>query len=166
MNTELVKLGEEFFARKQAVINGMITARNGYLEAGKNLLVIKQKKLYLIDGNHVISFAHWVENELCISKATAYQMIAVYEKFGDLLSHPDYQDIDYSKAAMLLSYVPDNAPLEKKEELLSMAKGQTVKGLADNLASFRGKTPTDACDHPADKQEVWNKCTVCKKLWR
>lgn len=165
MKRDLQAIGTELHERKQGVINGLHTAKNGYLEAGKNLLVIKQKKLYKAEHGN-ITFSQWVEGELGISRATAYQMIEVYEKFGDLLAHPDYAQIDYSKAAALTPMVDDDSTLEEKEELLHMAMNNTVKGLKNNLKEMQGKPTTDTCDHPPYRQEQWCKCGICGQMWR
>lgn len=160
------EVGEELHRRKLAIRDGLLDAKNGFLAAGKQLMVIKQKKLYRLEGNHIISFAHWVENELGISKATAYQMIEVYEKFGDILGEPEYDQIEYSKAAALTCMVKPGATVQEREELLMMAKDQSVRGLKDNIREKKGLTTSDECQHPADQQEVWNKCRACSKWWR
>lgn len=158
--------GEELYQRKQAVIEGIIEGKRGWLRAGKELMIIKQKRLYRLEGHHATSFAYWVENELGISKASAYQMIDIYNRLGELLLCKDYIDVDYSKAALLLPLLTDKTTLQEKEDLLSMAKTQSVRGLKDNIRNKSGKTATDECLHPDGRQEPWNKCLNCGKMWR
>ena len=166
MSKDMVALGKELFERKQGIASGLMDAKKGFLVAGMHLMVIKQKKLYRTEGAHAISFAYWVENELGISKATAYQLIEVYEKFGDLLGEPEFAQIEYSKAAALTCMVKPGATVQEREELLIMAKDQSVRGLKDNIREKKGLTTSDECQHPADQQEVWNKCKCCNKWWR
>jgi len=158
-----LQTGDRLYKHKQGVIDGLNTAKRGFLEAGRHLMIIQTGKLY--QNEIKVSFAQWVEGELGISRSTAYQLIAVYEQFGDLLSAPEFENLDYSKAVLLLPYIPDKATVQQKEDLLHMAQGQTVRGLKDNLANMAGKTATDECLHEGDN-EIWNRCKKCGKFWK
>lgn len=166
MSKNKMLIGDELFKHKQGVIAGMADAKRGFLEAGRHLLIIKQKRLYQAEGNHIMSFAHWVENELGYGKSLAYQLIEVYEKWGDLLGRPEYVGVDYTNAVLLLPLVSDKTTLSEKEELLRMAEHQTSRGLKDNIKNLKGGIATDECSHPEESQESWNKCKTCGKFWR
>lgn len=159
-------LGEELFRHKQGVLAGMTDAKRGFLEAGRHLMIIKQGRLYQAEGNHTISFAYWVENELGYSKSLAYQLIDVYDKWGDLLGRPEFVTIDYTKACLLLPLITKNTSLAEKEDLLHMAVQQSSRGLKDNIKNLKGELATDECDHPDESQESWNKCKACGKFWK
>lgn len=166
MTKEKMLLGDELFRHKQCILSGMTEAKRGFLEAGKHLMIIKQKRLYLADGNHAISFVYWVENELGYSKSLAYQLIDVYDKWGDLLERPEFAQIDYTRACLLLPLVTDKTTLSEKEDLLHMAAHQSSRGLKDNIKNLKGEIGTDECTHPEADQESWNKCKACGKFWR
>lgn len=165
MSRKLKDIGAELFTHKEKIAESLFLAKSGYIEAGKHLMIIKQKGLWRADGDHVISFAHWVENEMGISKASAYQMIEVYDRLGELLTRPEYRVVEYSKAALLLPYIHDDTPLSQKEDLLQLTMHQTQRGLKNNLRELAGKVPTDQCDHSGE-QESWNKCKTCGQFWR
>ena len=166
MKKDKLALGDELFAHKQGVIDGLCEAKGGFLSAGKHLMIIKQKGLYRAEGNHAVSFVYWCENELGIGKSTAYQLIGVYEKFGDLLGRDEFKQIDYTRATLLLPLVTDKMTLSEREDLLHMAAHQTPTGFKNNVKNLRGETATDECSHPDDQQESWQKCRTCGKFWR
>ena len=166
MQKNKMALGDELFLHKQGVITGMTDAKRGFLEAGKHLMIIKQKRLYQAEGNHVVSFTYWVENELGCGKSLAYQLIEVYDKWGDLLGRPEFASVNYSSAVLLLPLVSDKTTLAEKEELLHMAANQTSRGMKDNIKNLKGELGTDECSHPPEEQESWNKCKKCQKFWR
>lgn len=166
MSKNKMLIGDELFSHKQGVIAGMADAKRGFLEAGRHLMIIKQKRLYQAEGNHIISFAHWVENELGYGKSLAYQLIEVYSKWGDLLNRPEFARVDYTNAVLLLPLVSDKTTLSERENLLHMAANQTSRGLKDNIKNLKGEIGTDECSHPEESQEAWQKCKVCNHFWR
>lgn len=158
---EMLRADELFFYREK-ILEGFSMACMGFLQSGKYLLMVKQKRIWKIDGAHVKRFEHWVKNELGISKSTAYNTIAVYEKYGDVLeSTPRYQRIDFSYLVALLPYTKDNATVQEKEKLLDMIEGQTGQGVKNQLRVLKGLTPTDECPHLETK--LVRICTHCSR---
>lgn len=156
---------DRLFEAVQGVKHGLQDAKSGMLGAGKWLCTIRNEKLWKLDGSPSKSFSHWVENELCLSKSTAYNLIDAYEKVGELITNnPDLRDIDMSKVFLLLPYMTDKTSLSDKEDMLHMANGTTWRGLQDNLRAMKGKKATDDCAH--EERETVERCKVCGKWFR
>lgn len=152
---------DELFLYREKILNALSGACLKYLEAGKYLMIVRQKKLWKLDGDHVTRFEQWVTGELGISKSTAFNAMNVYERYGDIIENcTEYQRIDFSHFVALLPYVTDKSTVDEKERLLDLAKGQTVKGLRDNLRELAGKKPSDSeCGHANTKMiEICNDC--------
>ena len=158
---------DRLFEAVQGVKNGLYDAKGGMLTAGKWLCYIKEEKLWKADGSPSKSFSHWVENELCLSKSTAYNLMDAYEKVGTLIEgNRDFKDLDMSKVFLLLPYITKDTTEDQKEEMLHMANATTWRGLQDNLRGFRGKKGTDQCDHPPEERETLERCKKCNKWLR
>jgi hypothetical protein len=158
---KLQVMADELFLYREKILNAFSSACLNYLEAGKYLIIVRQKKLWRLDGHHVKRFEQWVTMELGISKSTAFNAINVYEKYGDIIeSSPEYQRIDFSHFVALLPYVSDKSTVGEKEKLLDLAKGQTVQGLKDNLRELAGKKPSDSdCEHKdTTPVQICNEC--------
>jgi hypothetical protein len=151
---------DELHKNREKVIEGFSMACGGFLQAGKHLTIIKQKKLWELDGTHSKNFEQWVKGELGYSKSTAYNAMAVYEKFGDLIEHDKaYKRLDFSHIVALLPYCNEKTPLEEKEKLLNLLEGQTVEGVKNQLRELKGLKPSDGeCDHSWRTVEVCEKC--------
>lgn len=149
--------------------NAVITVKQGFsetkagiLKAGKALFQIKEFKWWKVSGSPVISFAHWCENELGISKSTAYAHIDAYGKVGDILeNNPDFQSIEMSKVFLLLPYISEEMNIAQKEELLHMCLTTTWNGLRDNLKNLKGVKASDECQH--EQTELLERCKICSK---
>lgn len=157
---------DELFVAKECILKGLQGACLGYLEAGKNLMRVRMKKLWRLDGTHITRFDDWVQSELGISKSTAYNAMEVYEKFGDLIiNNMDYQRLDWTHYLVMLPYVSDKTPLEEKEKIIDLAKGQTVRGFRNNMRELRGQVPSDAeCEH--EETKLISICVRCNKWLR
>lgn len=156
---------DRLFEAVQGVKEGLYEAKDGMLSAGKWLCCIKTEKLWRADGSPSKSFSHWVENELCLSKSTAYNLIDAYEKVGDLIeNNKDFKDLDMSKVFLLLPYITDKTSLSEKEDMLHMANSTTWRGLSDNLRGMKGKKGTDQCEHL--ERETLERCKACNKWLR
>lgn len=155
--------GQLFHACRTLLKDGLSNARSGYLKAGKALLVIKDKKLWKGDGAHNTRFDQWLSNEMGIKKTTAYNLMAVYEKFGELIEFNDlYNWLEFSHIVALLPYVKKDTTDEEKERLLSLVNGQTAQGVRDNLRELSGKVPSDKCEHKETK--TLQACIKCGKI--
>lgn len=162
MQGTIQKKADELWQCRQQVLAGLSGACLGYLQAGKNLLKIKQKQLWRLDGSHCTRFESWVKNELGISKSTAYNALAVYSRFGDILeSTPRYQCLDFSHLVALTPHISDKATVQEREKILDLVVGQTVEGVKNQLRDLTGKTPTDGCNHP--DIEMVGRCRTCGK---
>ena len=157
---------DELFVAKEKILHGLQQACLGYLEAGKELMKIRMKRLWRLDGSHITRFDDWLQGELGISKSTAYNAMDVYEKFGDLiLNNPEYQRLDFTHYTVMLPYVKDTTPLNEKERIIDMAKGQTVRGFKNNLRELAGKVASDAeCTH--ERTKLISICEICNKWLR
>ncbi len=140
---KVIARGKRLHEAMQKIKEGMSSACFGYLQAGQYLDVIKKERLWR-DYSPAVSFGQWVQEEISVSKSTAYHMIAVYEKFGSLVfGNPDYHGIEYSHLVELLPYAKKSKSDAEKEELLSMVVGQSLAGIRNNLRSLSGKVAAD-----------------------
>ena len=76
---EKINVGNELYTSTQNIIAGASMSAQGYYLIGTNLDQINTSKLWKQDNFE--SFAAYTENVLGISKATAYRIIAVTNKF-------------------------------------------------------------------------------------
>ena len=140
---KMIARGERLHEAMQKIKEGMSSACFGYLQAGQYLDVIKRERLWR-DYSPAMSFGQWVQEEVGVSKSTAYHMIAVYEKFGSLvLGNPDYHGIEYSHLVALLPYTRKAKSARELENLLLLVNGQTMSGIKNNLRSLSGKVAAD-----------------------
>lgn len=141
---------------------GLHSAKGGMLEAGRWLSVILREELWKHDGSPSKSFSHWIENEISLSKSTAYNLIDAFEKVGDIIEdNPDFKDLDMSKVFLLLPHIDADTSRSDREEMLHMAQSTTWRGLKDNLREMEGKPGTDKCDHM--EREMMERCKRCGK---
>jgi hypothetical protein len=162
---KMIERGERLHEAMQKIKEGMSSACFGYLQAGQYLNVIKKEKLWR-DYSPAISFGQWVQGEIGISKSTAYHMIAVYEKFGQLvLGNPEYHGIEYSHLVALLPYTKSAKSARDLENLLLMINGQTMGGIKNNLRALSGKVASDEdCLH--EELKTVQVCERCGKWFR
>ena len=160
------ELGNELYARRTGIMDGISKTLRGGLEVGRNLLAIKKGKLHMADGNHVSSFWQWVENELGISRAEAKKKMDAADKWGDVLENSVFTAISDEKLILLSRLITSKTTDSEKKDLLHMAQEQTMRGLRDNIRERQGKVATDVCSHKEENQEAWNKCKDCGKFWR
>jgi hypothetical protein len=148
---------------RNKIEEGFKVACCGYLQVGKYLVMVRDKELWKQDGESCTRFEQWITSELGISKSTAYNAINVFEKFGNLIiSNNEYQGIDFSHIVALLPFTKKEDTEEKKEQLLSMVKGQTVQGVKDNLREMKNKIATDECGHEETRNLAI--CIKCGKI--
>ena len=155
--------GTKYFSTMKEFEAGMRAGLEGYLKCGKAISVIKSERLWMAEGNHVKSFAHFCKKILHISASQAHRMAQVYTEFGDLLSLPENQ-MDITKLTLLLPYVHGQDD-QQKADLLAMAKDLTIEDLKNNLLEKDGKgiLATDVCDHPMDQLKEYTRCEACGK---
>lgn len=155
-----IDVGNRLHEAMQVWNNGMLMAQNGYLYMGKSLCLMKEDNIYRAMGSHIISWKHFVENELHISKAQADRLIQIYRDIGALLEKHSMV-IDISKVTLLLPLLNGKTE-DEKVDLLNMAKDCKVEDIKNNIKDLTGKgTTTDNCNHM--NTELVSRCKDCGK---
>ena len=142
--------------------SGILNIKNGYLQLGQAIHILKKDKLWRMMGTHIISFKHFCDKELHISLAQANRLEQIYRELGHVLSDIS---IDISKVTLLLPYLHGKSEEEIKD-MLDGAKDLTIEDIKNNLKDLdgRGDTATDVCLH--QECEVLNHCKTCGKYFR
>jgi hypothetical protein len=116
------------------------SATTNFLEAGGIFKEVRDSKLYKVEGHD--TFESYVA-DVGYERSTAYKMILVYEKFGNVDSNPQIEEIGWTKLAKVAPRVTE----ENREKMLEIAQ----LSLSDINVEFRGE-----CEH------VWETVEVCK----
>jgi len=140
--------------------SGVNNSKNGYLQMGKAINLVKTKELWKDIG--VKSFRQFCSKELHISEAQAHRLDQVYRELGRLLENIP---IDIAKVTLLLPYLKDK-DTEQRIEMLEMAAECSVEAIKNNILEMNGEhsKATDVCTH--EKTETWERCLNCKKFFK
>ena len=163
-NNEIIAAqGEKLHNTMRLWNEAILSVKNGYLQMGQAIHLLKKDKLWRLMGNHIMSFKHFCDKELHISIAQANRLEQIYRELGHVL-----QDIpiDISKVTLLLPYLHGKTEEEKKDLLIG-AKDLNVEDIRNNLKDIDGDgdKATDVCLH-LDEIEAWNKCLKCGKYFK
>lgn len=113
---------------------------NNFLEAGAIFKQVRDNKLYKVEGYE--TFESYVA-DMGYERSTAYKMILVYEKFGNVDSNQQIAEIGWTKLAKVAPKVTE----DNKEKMLEIAQ----LSLSDIKTELSGE-----CDHE------WKTIEVCK----
>ena len=129
-----------------------------FLVIGKNLDIIQKEKIWQYYGEHLERFDDFLK-EIRIGRATAYNCMAIWREFGQLLISKNL-DVDYFRLVRLLPVVKEN---DDKEEWLNKADTLTIQGFNDEIKEAKGFSTTDTCNHPEEEREYFWRCKRCGK---
>ena len=131
----------------------------GALQIGRALAKIHEGNLFLSDGCD--NFTQYAERVHGFKRSTAYNMISVYQTWGQaILANPEFQSVDPTRLIRLLPLTTE----ENKEELLRDAVFVPDKaGFENQLRNRAGKVATDD-PHTHSWQPIpWEQCSICKQ---
>lgn len=129
-----------------------------FLVIGKNLDTIQKEKIWQYYGEHLERFDDFLK-EIRIGRATAYNCIAIWREFGELLISKNL-DIDYFRLVRLLPVIQEG---DNREEWLEKAADLPVQGFNDEIREAKGLPATDTCEHPEEERRYFWRCQLCGK---
>lgn len=115
-------------------------ATTNFFEAGEIFKEVRDNKLYKVEGHD--TFESYVA-DVGYERSTAYKMILVFEKFGNVDSNPQIEEIGWTKLARVAPRVTE----DNREKMLEIAQ----LSLSDINVELKGE-----CEH------VWETVEVCK----
>ena len=126
-----------------------------YLVIGEALSKINKGRFYASYCDHINNFDDFLK-EITFKRSTAYNLIAIWDNFGSLLSNR--LDIpEYTRLVHLLPVVNE----ENKEELIEKANSLAINDFEDEVRILKGRTSRLDCSHK--ETESWVKCKSCQK---
>ena len=127
-----------------------------YLKIGALLAFIKEKKLYTFYASHTETWRDYLkEIDIGIGVSQADHYIRVFRTFGQEL---EGRRIAFKRLLLIHPLCKDD---ESRNRLMDIAEHTPWPGLQATIASEKGKTPPDACDHPLDKRSEFWRCGLC-----
>lgn len=144
--------------RKAVITQGAVFLHMGYL-----LKTIKEEELYKYMGQGGYdSFRSFLGGpELSISQATAYCLLAIYQRYIDKFKYleKDIQDVPWSKLQMLASL-----EVETKEEADEWLEKARTLGAGDFRTEVSEHKANKGHEHPIPYPRVY-RCKDCS-MWR
>ena len=137
---------------------GQIT--HNYIALGRALCTMRDGKYYRQLGDHVETMDDFLV-EIRLSRSTAYNLMAIHERFGGYIT-PEMQ-IDYTRLVRALP-IAEKIGTERVIKLLSEAELLPTQAYYDQIRELKGKIATDVCDH--SRKSAYEKCDLCGKGWK
>ena len=136
---------------------GQIT--HNYIALGQALCTMRDGKYYRQLGDHVETMDDFLV-EIRLSRSTAYNLMAIWERFGAYIAL-DMQ-IDYTRLVRALPCVTEANP-DAIRKIIADAECLPTQAYYDQIREMKGKIATDVCT--CEEKEMWTRCKKCKK-WR
>ena len=133
-------------------------ATSNYLEIGKLLCVVRDGKLWQYAGSHITNMDDFFI-EIRLGRSTGFNMMAVWEQFGDNMEAG--LDIDYTRLVKALP-VAKNMDVAGRERLINAAASMPSRAYEDELRELKGQRPSDDC--ACLEREAWERCKECGKF--
>lgn len=126
-----------------------------YLNIGKLLIELTEKKRYKLYGSHIQTKADLLK-ELGLKRSTAYLYMDVYKTFGNILG--DAPNVPYKR---LVEALPVVKTREDAEKWIENAKNLLPGDYREEV--YKAKTGVDAlsCNH--EDTETFLRCKRCHK---
>jgi len=158
------ELAERAWNLEQRLSKCLLNLRNNYLELGDVASKLKAGKLYKIVCPEALNWPHYISLRFDgIGRASLDNYSLVSRLLGNDIAD---KDIPLNRA-IDIARVIQNTPKEDIERtkigLIECAETLPKLGWQDTLREIRGLTASDCCEHPADKQTMYNHCEICGK---
>jgi len=160
MSEQSLQKRAELLFRKIKEIRKLVQSTTwNFLAIGRQLSIIRDKKLYATYGDHIKSFEEFLsEDVLPFKRTTAYNLMQLYNTLGT--DREDVLDVGYERLVKLLPHMTK----ENKFDLIEKAKGHREH--FNNFMKELDKKPTqDVCEHDGKKFYLEG-CALCQKTWR
>ena len=155
MNSKNISKAEDAHTRRVKILTALNNGNKSYLIAGHVLSEAVKEKDYKILGYERAE--DYFYHEFQLKRSTAYNLIAVAEKFLDVIVSNKLDIPHYTRLVKLLSC----ATSENTEELIHKAISLSPEDFENCIRELQGKITTDNCSHP--EWQIISVCKVCRK---
>lgn len=145
-------LTEEIRSAKQGAVSN-------FLIIGKNLVKLQEEKLWRYYGGHLQRFEDFLR-EIKIGVATAYNLMAIWRSFGEIITSKGLE-VCYFSLVKLLPIVKRG---EDKETWLQRAVDLTPQDFNDEIRIAKGGISYLDCPH--EGFDYFKRCKKCNKFFK
>jgi len=158
------ELAEKAFGLEQRMNKCLVAIRENYLELGLVASQLKAGKLYKLVTPEALNWEHYISLKIVgLKRGQLDNYSYVAKTIGNLIKD---RNIDITRAldiSRIVRSLPEPEREAKAKELIESAETLPKSGWIDTLREIRGLTASDCCEHPADKQTMYNHCEICGK---